>query len=272
MGRFDGKVAFVTGLARGQGRSHALRLAAEGADIIGVDICADIASVPYRMASREELDETISRVEKLDRRIIAKVADVRDGAAVRSVLDAAVAELGRLDYVVANAGISPMSFKETTPEEDEAAWNDVIGVNLTGVWHAATAGVPHILAGGRGGAMVFTGSTAALRGMGGGGYGAAKHGVVGLMRGMANDLAPHNIRVNAVHPTAVNTLMATNEALQGFLATQVEKGLHLRNALPVDMVEPEDITAAVTFLLSDEARYVTGINFPVDAGFTNRIG
>jgi SDR family mycofactocin-dependent oxidoreductase len=272
MARFDGKVAFVTGIGRGQGRTHAVRLASEGADIIGIDVCADFASVPYPMATKEELDETVSLVEALDRRIVASVADVRDIHAVSDAVAAGVAQLGRLDYVVANAGISPFVFRETTVDEDEAAWNDVIAVNLTGVWHAAMAGFRHILAGGRGGAMVFTGSTAGLRGLGGNGYTAAKHGIVGLMRGLANDWAPHNIRVNVVHPTAVNTLMATNEALQGFLATQVEKGVHLRNALDVDMVEPADISAAVAFLLSDEARYITGSNLPVDAGFVNRIG
>jgi SDR family mycofactocin-dependent oxidoreductase len=270
--RLEGKVAFITGIARGQGRSHALRLASEGADIIGVDICADIDSVPYPMASTDDLDETVALVEKLGRRIVAKVADVRDLAALRGVVDAAVADLGRLDFVVANAGISPLAFRETTDAEDEAAWNDVVGVNLTGVWHATKVGSSHIIAGGRGGALVLTSSTAGLRGMSGDGYTASKHGVVGLMRGLANDLAPYSIRVNAVHPTAVNTLMATNEALQGFLATQEDKGIHLRNALPVEMLEPEDISAAVAFLVSDDARYITGTSLPVDAGFVNRIG
>ncbi|MGX7677948.1 mycofactocin-coupled SDR family oxidoreductase [Jatrophihabitans sp. DSM 45814] len=272
MARLEGKVAFITGIGRGQGRSHAVRLASEGADIIGVDICADIPSVAYPMASKEELDETVSLVEGLDRRIVAQVADVRDLAALRSVVDAGVSQFGRLDYVVANAGISPGLFRETTDEEDKQAWDDVIGVNLTGVWNATKVGIPHIVAGGRGGSIVLTGSTAGLRGMGGGGYGVAKHGVVGIMRGLANDLAPQSIRVNVVHPTAVNTMMATNDAMQAFLATQVDKGIHLRNALPVDMVEPADISAAVAFLLSDEARYITGTNLPVDAGFVNRIG
>ena len=272
MGRLEGKVAFITGIGRGQGRSHALRLAAAGADIIGVDICADIASVPYPMSSREELKETVSQVESLDRRIVAEVADVRDLLALRNVVATGLAQFGRLDFVVANAGISPGQFRETTPEEDAQAWKDAIDVNLTGVWNTTQAAIPHIIAGNRGGAIVLTGSTAGLRGMGGGGYGVAKHGVVGIMRGLANDLAPHSIRVNVVHPTAVNTLMATNDAMQAFLATQVDKGIHLRNALPVDMVEPADISAAVEFLLSDDARYITGTNLPVDAGFVNRIG
>lgn len=272
MGRFDGKVAFITGIGRGQGRSHAVRLASEGADIIGVDICADFASVAYPMASEAELAETVKLVEEHDRRIVARVADVRDRKALRDIVGEGVAQFGRLDFAVANAGISPGQFRQTTEEEDEQAWDDAIGVNLTGVWNTAQAAIPHIVAGGRGGGIVLTGSTAGLRGMGGGGYGVAKHGVVGIMRGLANDLAPHSIRVNVVHPTAVNTMMATNDAMQAFLATQVDKGIHLRNALPVDMVEPADISAAIAFLLSDEARYVTGINFPVDAGFVNRIG
>jgi SDR family mycofactocin-dependent oxidoreductase len=270
--RLEGKVAFITGIGRGQGRSHAVRLASEGADIIGVDICADFASVAYPMSSKADLEETVRLVEAQDRRIVARVADVRDLPALRAVVAEGVAQLGRLDYVVANAGISPGLFRMTTPEEDKEAWDDVIGVNLTGVWNATQAGVPHLVEGGRGGSIVLTGSTAGLRGMGGGGYGVAKHGVVGIMRGLANDLAPHSIRVNVVHPTAVNTLMATNEVMQAFLETQVEKGIHLRNALPVDMVEPADISAAVAFLLSDEARYITGTNLPVDAGFVNRIG
>jgi SDR family mycofactocin-dependent oxidoreductase len=272
MARLEGKVAFITGIGRGQGRSHAVRLASEGADIIGVDICADFESVGYPMSSEADLAETVKLVEAQDRRIVARVADVRDLPALRQVVEDGVAQLGRLDFVVANAGISPGHFRATTPEEDKQAWDDVIGVNLTGVWNATQAGIPHIVAGGRGGSIVLTGSTAGLRGMGGGGYGVAKHGVVGIMRGLANDLAPQSIRVNVVHPTAVNTMMATNDAMQAFLATQVDKGIHLRNALPVDMVEPADISAAIAFLLSDEARYITGTNLPVDAGFVNRIG
>ena len=272
MARLEGKVAFITGIGRGQGRSHALRLASEGADIIGVDICADFSSVAYPMSTKEDLEETVSLVEGLDRRIVARVADVRDRKALRAVVDEGVSELGRLDYVVANAGISPGLFRQTTDDEDQQAWDEGIGVNLTGVWNTTQVAIPHIVAGGSGGAIVLTGSTAGLRGMGGGAYGVAKHGVVGIMRGLANDLAPHSIRVNVVHPTAVNTMMATNEAMQAFLATQVDKGVHMRNALPVDMIEPADISNAVAFLLSDEGRYITGTNLPVDAGFVNRIG
>ncbi len=272
MARLEGTVAFITGIGRGQGRSHALRLAEEGADIIGVDVCADFASVAYPMATEDDLAETVRQVEALDRRIVARKADTRDRAALQAVVDEGVAQFGRLDFTVANAGISPGLFKLTTPEEDQQAWDEGIGVNLTGVWNTTQVAIPHIVAGGRGGAIVLTGSTAGLRGMGGGVYGVAKHGVVGIMRGLANDLAGQSIRVNVVHPTAVNTLMATNEAMQGFLATQVDKGVHLRNALPVDMLEPADISNAVAFLCSPEGRYITGTNLPVDAGFVNRIG
>ena len=272
MGRLEGRVTFVTGIGRGQGRSHAIRLAEEGSDIIGVDACVDYASVAYPMSTEEDLAETVALVEKTGRRIVASVADVRDPSALRTAVADGVERFGRLDNAVANAGISPGHFRLTTPEEDQEAWQDAIDVNLTGVWNTAQAAIPHIVAGERGGAIVLTGSTAGLRGMGGGGYGAAKHGVVGIMRGLANDLAAHRIRVNVVHPTAVNTMMATNDAMQAFLSTQVEKGIHLRNALPVDMIEPADVSAAIAFLLSDDAQYITGTNLPVDAGFVNRIG
>ena len=168
LARLEGKVAFITGIGRGQGRSHALRLASEGADIIGVDICADFASVAYPMSTEADLAETVRQVEALDRRIVARVADARDRAALQAVVDEGVAQLGRLDFVVANAGISPGLFRLTTPEEDQQAWDDGIGVNLTGVWNTTQVAIPHIVAGGRGGAIVLTGSTAGLRGMGGG--------------------------------------------------------------------------------------------------------
>jgi SDR family mycofactocin-dependent oxidoreductase len=276
MGKVDGKVAFITGAARGQGRSHALKLAAEGADIIGIDLCADIATNPYPLGSRAELDETVELVEKLDRRMIASVADVRDYRAVKSAVDAGVAELGRLDIVCANAGIAPMSFGRIEEDEELQQWTDVLQVNLFGVFHACRAAIPHIIAGGRGGSIIMTSSTAGLRGFGGWtgggvGYGAAKHGVVGLMRSMANGLAEHSIRVNTVHPTAVRTMMATNDAITSWVAGDPTRGAHMANALPVDMVEPEDISNAVLFLACDDGRYVTGTTLPVDAGFCNKI-
>ena len=268
-GRLEGKVAFITGAARGQGRSHAVRLAQEGADIIAIDLCEQLESVAYPMATPEDLDETVRQVEALDRRIHAATADVRDRAALQSVFDAGVAELGRIDIVLGNAGIAPLSL-HPSPQE----WHDVLDVNLTGVYHTVEVSKQSLIDGG-GGAIVLTSSTAGLNGIGGNtpgglGYTAAKHGVVGLMRSYANILAEHSIRVNTVHPTGVNTPMVVNEAMQEFLQQDPTMGQAMMNALPVDMLEPVDISNAILFLVSDEARYVTGVTFPVDAGFTNK--
>lgn len=276
MGSLDGKVAFITGAARGQGRSHAVRLAADGADIFGVDICADNASNGYPMASRAELDETVALVEAAGGKMIASVADVRDFAALKTALDAGVEHFGRLDIVCANAGIAAMAFRELTDDEDLQMWTDVIDVNLVGSFHTAKAAIPHLIAGGRGGSIVFTSSTAGLKGFGGLqggglGYAASKHGIVGLMRTLSNALAPQSIRVNTVHPTAVNTMMAVNPAMTAFLEHYPDGGPHLQNPMPVGMLEPEDISAAIAYLVSDAARYVTGVTFPVDAGFCNKL-
>jgi SDR family mycofactocin-dependent oxidoreductase len=274
MARLDGKVAFITGAARGQGRSHAVRLASDGADIIAIDICANIPSNQYDLATPADLEETARLVEKQSRRIVAARADVRDRAGLAAVLDAAVAELGRLDIVVANAGIAPMSFDDDAAEGD-SAFRDVIDVNLIGVWNTCRVSIPHLIAGGRGGAMVLTSSTAGIKGYagstsGGVGYTAAKHGIVGIMRTLANDLAPHSIRVNTVHPTGVNTTMAVNPVMQQWIAEDPSRGAHMDNPLPVEVLEPEDVSNAVAFLVSDEGRYVTGVMLPVDAGFCNR--
>ncbi|MEB3069720.1 mycofactocin-coupled SDR family oxidoreductase [[Mycobacterium] vasticus] len=276
MGSLDGQVAFITGAARGQGRSHAVRLAREGADIIGVDICADIASSGYPMGSRAELDETVELVEAQGGKMIASVADVRDYAALKAAVDAGVEHFGRLDIVCVNAGIATMAFRELTDAEDLEQWTDVLDVNLVGAFHTAKAVIPHLIAGERGGAIVFTSSTAGLKGFGGLqggglGYAASKHGIVGLMRTLANALAPHSIRVNTVHPTGVNTMMAVNPAITEFLANYPGGGPHLQNPMPVQMLEPEDISEAVAYLVSDGARYVTGVTFPVDAGFNNKL-
>lgn len=276
MGCLDGKVAFITGVARGQGRSHAIRLASDGAAIIGVDICADIASNGYPMASRAELDETASLVEAAGGKMIGAVADVRDFHQLRAALDAGVEQFGRLDIVCANAGIATMAFRELTIEEDLKMWTDVLNVNLVGSFHTAKAAIPHLIDGGRGGSIVFTSSTAGLRGFGGLqggglGYAASKHGIVGLMRTLANALAPHSIRVNTVHPTAVNTMMAVNPAMTAFLENYPDGGPHLQNPMPVSLLEPEDISAAIAYLVSDAAKYVTGVTFPVDAGFCNKL-
>ena len=276
MGSLDGKVAFITGVARGQGRSHAVRLAIDGAAIIGVDICADIASNGYAMASRDELDETVALVETEGGKMVGSVADVREFHQLKAALDAGVAQFGRLDIVLANAGIAAMAFRELTDDEDLEMWTDVLNVNLVGAYHTAKAAVPHLIAGGQGGSIVFTSSTAGLRGFGGLqggglGYAASKHGLVGLMRTLANALASHSIRVNTVHPTAVNTMMAVNPAMTSFLEHYPDGGPHLQNPMPVELLEPEDISAAIAYLVSDEAKYVTGVTFPVDAGFCNKL-
>ncbi len=269
-GKLEGKVAFITGAARGQGRSHAVRLAQEGADIIAVDICRQIGSVAYPMATPEDLAETVKDVEALDRRIVAREADVRDEAGLEAAFDAGVAELGPVDIVLANAGIAPLSMDE--PHE---AWQDVIDVNLTGVFNTVETAIPSMVERGKGGAIVLTSSTAGINGIGGPtrgglGYTAAKHGVVGLMRSYANNLAPHSIRVNSVHPTGVRTPMIINDVMAEFLQADPSMGQAMANALPVDMVEPVDISNAIVWLVSDDARYVTGITVPVDAGYTNK--
>jgi SDR family mycofactocin-dependent oxidoreductase len=276
MGSLDGRVAFITGVARGQGRSHAIRLASEGADIIGVDICADIEANGYPMATRGELDETITLVESAGGKMLGSVADVRDFGALKAALGAGVAHFGRLDIVCANAGIAPTAFREVSIEEDLEMWAAAIDVNLVGSFHTAKAAIPHLIDGGRGGAIVFTSSTAGLKGFGGSqggglGYAASKHGIVGLMRTLANALAPHSIRVNTIHPTAVNTMMATNPAMTAFLEAYPDGGPHLQNPMPVSLLEPEDISAAISYLVSDAAKYVTGVTFPVDAGFCNKL-
>ncbi len=276
MGPVDGKVAFITGVARGQGRSHAIRLANEGASIIGVDVCADIAANGYPMASREELDETIALVEDGGGTMVGSVADVRDFDQVKRAVDAGVEHFGRLDIVLANAGIAPLAFRQLSIEEELAQWQAVTRVNLDGAYHTAWATIPHLLSGNRGGAIIFTSSTAGIKGFGGLqggglGYAASKTGIVGLMRALANALAPMSIRVNTVHPTAVNTMMAVNPDMAEFLEKNPDAGPHLQNPMPVGMLEPEDISAAIAYLVSDEAKYVTGVTFPVDAGFCNKV-
>ncbi len=277
MGRLDGKVAFITGAARGQGRSHALRMAQEGADIIAVDVVKQLPSVEYPMSTPDDLAETVRQVEALDRRIVAREADVRDYGALKAALDEGVAELGRLDIVSANAGI----FSQGRADElSDDSWDEMIGVNLTGVWHTAKAAIPHLRAAG-GGAIVITSSTAGIQGFENfAHYVSAKHGVVGLMRTLALELAPDMIRVNTVHPTSVDTDMIQNDMLYALFAPDLEPAARTReslgdrfqamNALPVPWVEPVDISNAVLWLASDEARYVTGVMLPVDAGSTTK--
>ena len=271
-GRVQGKVAFITGAARGQGRSHAITLAREGADIIAVDLCQQASTVPYPMSTPEDLAETVKEVEALDRRIIATKADVRDFDGLKAALDAGVAELGRLDIVSANAGISTQMVP--TDELDEVIWQNMIDTNLTGVWHTTKAAIPHLKAGGRGGSIILTSSEAGIRGYGNiAHYVSAKHGVVGLMRTLAIELAPESIRVNSIHPTQVDTDMIQNTATYDLFtgktgSTKEEFAQASRGviALPIPWVEAVDISNAVLFLASDEARYITGVPLPVDGG------
>lgn len=277
MGRLDGKVAFVTGAARGQGRSHALRMAQEGADIVAIDIAKQIDTVPYPIGRPEDLEETVRQVEALDRRIVASQADTRDYDAVKTALDDGVAQLGRLDIVAANAGIFTTGRLEDLTDEQ---WDDTLDTNLKGVWHTAKAAIPHLRAAG-GGSMILTSSTAGLIAVENfGHYVASKHGVVGLMRTLALELAADFIRVNSVHPTAVDTDMIQNGMTYQLFAPdlpeseQTKENLAPRfqtvNALPIPWVEAVDISNAVLFLASDEARYITGVTLPIDAGSTTK--
>jgi len=267
-GRVAGKVAFITGAGRGQGRSHALRLAEEGADIIAIDICRDYDTVAYGMATEEDLAETARLVEALDRRVIAQPADVRNAKALKKIVDEAVTELGRLDVVVANAGIATV---QSWDEVTTAVWRDTLDTNLTGVWNTMVAGVPHLIANG-GGSVIATSSTAGIKGMPYfAPYVAAKFGVVGIAKTMANELARHNIRVNTVHPAGVNTPLSDGLSdLAALIERDPKLGPIYENALAVESLEPRDISNAVLFLASDEARYVTGLEFTVDAGNTIR--
>lgn len=277
MSDLQGKVALITGAARGQGRSHALRLAGEGADIIAVDICRDIKSMDYPNASPADLAETAAAVEALGRRVVAVEADVRDAAAVKQAVARGIAELGRLDIVVANAGI--VRYSDATGEEESQVWEDIIATNLSGAWNAVHAGIPHILAGGRGGAVVLTGSTAGVRpvpntGIGSIAYTASKWGLVGLCKQLAATYAADSIRVNIVHPTGVVSGMTMNDAMQAFAAEAAAGGDNalaaMQNAMPAEILQPEDISDAISFLVSDRAKWITGVSLPVDAGFSIR--
>jgi SDR family mycofactocin-dependent oxidoreductase len=267
-GRVAGKVAFITGAARGQGRSHAVRLAEEGADIIAVDVCHDYPTVGYPLATPADLAETVRAVEALDRRIVATQADVRDPVALKTAVDDGVAQLGRLDIVCANAGICTIqAWQDVTP----AVWQDTLDTNLTGVWNTMVAAAPHLIAAG-GGSIICTSSTAGIKGLPFlAPYVAAKHGVVGIAKTMANELARHNIRVNTVHPTGVDTPMAAGlGGLEPLIGTDENLGPIFMNTLPVQSVDARDISNAILFLACDESRYVTGLEFTVDAGNTIR--
>ena len=272
-GRLEGKVAFITGAARGQGRSHAVRFVEEGADIIGVDICSDMAGVDYPLGSRDDLDETVEMVEKVGRRMIAGVGDVRDQKSLAAVLDEGVAELGRLDLVVANAGIMPVAGKYAN---ETSTWQSCLDVMLTGVMHTVELTYPRLVEQGDGGSIVITSSMGAVQPMmrtlhgktlGMLAYSAAKTAVVNLMRNYASVLAEFNIRVNAVQPTGVETPMIRNAMVDEYFAERTPQDLlSLVNALPVRTVEPVDVSNAMLWLCSEEGRYVTGQAIPVNAG------
>jgi SDR family mycofactocin-dependent oxidoreductase len=270
-GNLEGKVALITGAARGQGRSHAIRLAEDGADIIAIDIARQIASVPYPMATPEDLEITRKEVDALGRRVFTAQADIREFEALKKAVDAGVAELGRLDIIIANAAISTVSLHD---EDPITAFVDTLMTNLTGTRHTIHAGVQYLIDQGDGGAIVITSSTQGLTGRGGNGsggmdgYAAAKHGVVGLMRTWANWLAPHSIRVNTVHPTGVNTPMIMNEPIGELVNSSPEIANAMSNLLPIPVIEASDVSDAVAWLVSDQAKYITGVTLPVDAGFT----
>lgn len=273
MSRLEGRVALVTGAARGQGRAIALKLAREGADIIALDICRQIESIPYPLGTEEELAETAAGVEALDRRVVAAPGDVRSLASVQQVVDRGVAEIGPIDIVSANAGVyGAVPTHQMSPE----TWQDMLDVNLTGVWNTVRAVLPGMLERGQGGSIVLTSSTAGIRGFPAmSHYTAAKHGVVGLMKTLAAEVGRANIRVNTVHPTSVNTPMIHNETMYRMLrpdldapeADDVALAFTPQHELPFPWVEAEDVANMVLFLASDEARYVTGSQMRVDLGF-----
>lgn len=266
--RFTGKVVLITGVARGQGRSHAIRLAHEGSSIIGLDIVGAVDTVEYEPATADDLDETVRAVEKVGGRIVVEVGDVRDESALTGLVARGFERFGRLDGVVANAAICTYGrLWELTPTQ----WQTMIDVNLTGVWQTLRATVPVMLEQDRGGSIVVVSSAAGLKALPLlSHYGATKAGITNLAQSLAHELAPHSIRVNSVHPTAVRTPMGKDPSLRAAIAAHPEVTGSFGNLLPVGSIDPDDVTAAVTWLLSDEARYVTGVALPVDAGSSRR--
>ncbi|MGE2692827.1 mycofactocin-coupled SDR family oxidoreductase [Mycolicibacterium pulveris] len=268
------RVAFITGAARGQGRAHAVRLAAEGIDVVAMDICADIDTIPYALGTRAELEETCALVEKEGRRASLQVADVREFDQLQRAFAAGTAEIGAdcADIVIANAG----GCAYPSDVDEVRAFKDAVDIMLVGVWNTVKVTTPPLIETGRPGAVVMTSSTAAVRGFTGGwggldGYTAAKAGILGLMRVFANLLGPHNIRVNAILPTGVDSGMTRNEAFANWIAGAAEHPVsNLRNVLPgVDVLQPADVADAVAWLVSEQGRYITGVCLPVDAGFCN---
>lgn len=270
--RFEDKVVFITGAARGQGRSHAVAFAREGARVIGVDLCGDLPHTPYPLATEDDLAETVRQVESAGGAMHAEVADVRDLGALRGAVRAGLDKFGRLDVILANAGTySPGPTQWLTSE----AWEETIAINLTGVFNTVRAGINRMIELGNGGSIVITSSTAGIRGFyGAPAYSAAKHGVVGFARSLANEMAPLNIRVNTVHPTSVNTPMINNDVFPKLVRMDLEdpnfddagEFLATMQSMDIPWIEPSDISNAVLWLCSDEARYVTGVSLPVDGG------
>jgi SDR family mycofactocin-dependent oxidoreductase len=274
-GRLAGKVALITGAARGIGRAQAVRFAQEGADIIALDICGPVDTVVVPPATKGDLEETVSMVGDAGGRVVAEVVDVRDTDAVQAATDRGVDRLGGLDVVCATAGITSRAM---ATDLGENAWQTMLDVNLTGVWRTCRATAPHLIDRGAG-SMILTSSIAGMRGLVGvAHYTAAKHGVVGLMRSLAKELAPHNVRVNTVHPTNVDTPMIQNDHVRGAFRPDLEyvtreqfaEAACSMNMLAIPWVEPVDVANACLFLASDEARYITAVTLPVDAGSTQR--
>lgn len=270
--RFEGKVVFITGAARGQGREHARRFAAEGASIIGVDLCDQLRTVPYPMATPEDLAETVRQVESAGGAMVARVADVRELAALQSAVDEGMERFGRIDVICANAGVyAPNGALHMTEDQ----WSETVETNLTGVWKTVRAAAPPMVERDEGGSIVITSSTAGLRGFfGSAPYVASKHAVVGLARTLALELAPHRIRVNTIHPTSTATPMIINDVfprlvrwdLPNATADDAAEFLRPQQALDTAFLQPGDISDAVLWLASDEARWITGVALPVDAG------
>lgn len=274
MGRVEGKVALITGAARGQGRSHAVRLAEEGADIIALDACVDYGTVSYPMGTEEDLAETVRLVENLDRRIHAQKADVRDFEQVAQAVNAGLEVFDHIDIVSANAGIATRfaPIQDLTLDE----WADTINTNLTGVMHTARAVVPSMIKAGRGGSIILTSSLLGAKGFANGAcYVSAKHGVVGLTKTLANELGQYRIRANCLLPTNVDTPMIHNPDVYALFRPDIEgpvtkeqfiEAATPQNVIPIPYIEPIDISNAILWLASDEARYVTGVSLPIDAG------
>lgn len=269
MGTLDGKVAFVTGAARGMGRAHAVKLASEGADVIAVDVCAEFDSTDYAGATADDLATTVKLVEAQGRRILASQTDVRDPEAVDAVVADGLRDFGRLDIVVANAGI----IRVTDSDDRRRTFRDIVEVNLIGAWNTVDAAIPALIAGGRGGSIVLTSSTQGIKASGTErsgiqAYAASKRGLVALMQGWAMQLGPHSIRVNTIHPSGVATDMIINDTTMALAAAGDPWLLSQQNALPIALVQPEQIAGAVAWLVSDAAAFITGTSWPLDAGFT----